>query len=122
MVGFDGNGYGNGENFNGAETKKSYYNAAKGAGYLFEVIQGLLNGYNLTSRSFKSNLLTTTLSNGSNTITMYVNADTQDLKATPTVTASGSKCYLIGYGVEGPYQEVSGSVTLQPGQAVICVG
>ena len=54
MVGFDGNGYGNGIG-NGAETNpdgtgKSYYNAAKTAGYQFELIQGVLNGYSLSSR------------------------------------------------------------------------
>ena len=41
-----------------------------------------------------------------------------------TVTASGSECYLVGYGVgtaAAPYQAVSGSVTLAPGQAVICI-
>ena len=68
--------------------------------------------------------MTTTLSNGSNTITMYVNADVQNMSASKTVTASGSVCYLVGYGVgtaEAPYDVVSGSVTLQPGQAVICV-
>ncbi len=128
MVGFDGNGYGNGIG-NGAKTNpdgtgKSYYNAAKTAGYQFELIQGVLNGYSLSSRNYSSNLLTTTLSNGSNTITMYVNADTQALSAEPTVTASGSVCYLVGYGVgtaSDPYQVVSGSVELKPGQAVICV-
>ena len=123
MVGFDGNGYGNGIG-NDATTGYSYYNAAKTAGYQFELIQGVLNGYSLTSRSFSSNLLTTKLSNGSNTITMYVNADTVNMSATKTVTASGSVCYLVGYGVgtaDAPYSVVSGSVTLQPGQAVICV-
>ena len=124
MVGFDGNGDGNGIG-NNATSGYSYYNAAKTAGYQFELIQGVLNGYKLQTRNYSSNLLTTTLSNGSNTITMYVNADTQDVSATKTVTASGSVCYLVGYGVgtaEAPYQVVSGSVTLEPGQAVICVG
>ena len=124
MVGFDGNGYGNGIG-NNATSGYSYYNAAKGAGYQFELIQGVLNGYKLQTRNYSSNLLTTTLSNGSNTITMYVNADTQDVSATKTVTISGSVCYLVGYGVgtaEAPYQVVEDSVTLQPGQAVICVG
>ena len=124
MVGFDGNGYGNGIG-NQAETGKSYYNAAKTAGYQFELIQGLFNGYSLQTRNHSSNLLTTTLSNGANTITMYVNADVQNMSATKTVTASGSVCYLVGYGVgtaDAPYQVVSGSITLQPGQAVICVG
>ena len=128
MVGFDGKGYGNGIG-NGAETNpdgtgKSYYNAAKTAGYQFELIQGVLNGYSLSSRNYSSNLLTTTLSNGSNTITMYVNADTQNVSETVTVTASGSVCYLVGHGVgtaSDPYQVVSGSVELKPGQAVICV-
>ena len=124
MVGFDGNGYGNGIG-NNATRGYSYYNAAKGAGYQFELIQGVLNGYKLQTRNYSSNLLTTTLSNGSNTITMHVNADTQNVSATKTVTISGSVCYLVGYGVgtaEAPYQVVSGSVTLEPGQAVICVG
>ncbi len=126
MVGFDGKGFGNGIK-NGAILGHSYYDSAKTAGYQFELIQGVLNGYSLVSRGYDddSNLLTTTLSNGSNVITMYVNADTQELSATPTVTASGSVCYLVGYGVVGenrePYTVVSGSVTLQPGQAVICV-
>lgn len=124
MVGFNGKGYGNGIN-NAAEDGKSYYNAAKTAGYQFEFIQGVLNGYQLTSRSVESNLLTTTLSNGSNIITMYVNSDTQKLTAEKTVSISGSVCYLVGYGVgtaDAPYQVVSGSVTLKAGQAVICVG
>ena len=124
MVGFDGNGYGNGIG-NEAENGKSYYNAAKTAGYQFELIQGLFNGYSLKTRDHSSKLLTTTLSNGANTITMYVNADVQNMSATKTVTASGSVCYLVGYGVgtaDAPYQVVSGSITLQPGQAVICVG
>ncbi|MBQ8405779.1 MAG: hypothetical protein IJX09_03910, partial [Clostridia bacterium] len=124
MVGFDGNGYGNGIG-NNATSGYSYYNAAKTAGYQFELIQGVLNGYKLQTRNYSSNLLTTTLSTGSNTITMYVNADTQNVSATKTVAISGSVCYLVGYGVgtaEAPYQVVSGSVTLEPGQAVICVG
>ncbi len=126
MVGFDGNGYGNGIG-NNATSGYSYYNAAQKAASQFEVIQSIFNGYKLKTRDYNSSkeLLTTTLSNGSKTITMYTNADTCDLKATPSVTASGSVCYLIGYGVgtaEQPYQVVSGSVTLQPGQAVICVG
>ena len=127
MVGYDGNGYGNGIG-NGAEMVdgkgKSYYNAAATAGYQFELIQGILNGYSLVSRNDSSNLLTTTLSNGSNMITMYVNADTIDMNVSKTVTASGSVCYLVGIGVgtaDAPYQVVSGSITLQPGQAVICV-
>ena len=125
MVGFDGNGYGNGIG-NGVESGKSYYDAAKTAGYQFELIQGVLDGYSLVSRSDSSDKLVTTLSNGSNTITMYVNADTMDVSKSITVSASGSVCYLIGYGVgtaEAPYKVVSnGSITLQPGQAVICVG
>ena len=124
MVGYDGNGYGNGLN-NGAIVGHSYYDAAKTAGYQFELIQGVLNGYSLESRSDSANLLTTTLKKDGSTITMYVNADTIDMSASVTVTASGSACYLVGYNVVGengePYQVVSGSVTLQPGQAVICV-
>ena len=124
MVGFDGNGYGNGI---GNNASGSYYNAAQTAASQFEVIQSIFNGYKLKTTSYNDSkkLLTTTLSNGSKTITMYTNADTMSLSATPSVTASGSVCYLIGYGVgtaEQPYQVVSGSVTLQPGQAVICVG
>jgi CubicO group peptidase (beta-lactamase class C family) len=113
-----------GKGLNGAEDNKSYYNAAKTAGYQFELIQGVLNGYSLTIRNYEDNLLTTTLSNGSNKITMYVNADTLNMSETVNVTASGS-CYLVGYGVgteQVPYEVVSGNVTLQPGQAVICVG
>ena len=126
MVGFDGNGYGNGyvngTQINGAENGKSYYETAKKAGYQYELIQGVLNGYNFTSRNYNSNLLTTTLSNGSNTITMYVNADTMNMSGNVTVTASGS-CYLVGYGLDGYYQDVANgaSVTLTPGQALICV-
>ncbi len=126
MVGYDGNGYGNGyvngTQINGAENGKSYYETAKKAGYQYELIQGVLNGYNFTSRNYNSNLLTTTLSNGSNTITMYVNADTMNMSGNVTVTASGS-CYLVGYGLDGYYQDVANgaSVTLTPGQALICV-
>ncbi|MBQ7373081.1 MAG: hypothetical protein IJW64_00760 [Clostridia bacterium] len=126
MVGFDGNGYGNGIG-NGATTGYSYYNAAKTAGYQFELIQGVLNGYSFTGRIDDSSscLTTTTLSNGSNTITFYVNADSRNMEEKIEVTASGSVCYLVGYGVgtaDAPYQVVSGSITLEPGQAVICVG
>lgn len=121
MVGFDGNGYGNGI---GNNASGSYYNAAKTAGYQFELIQGLLDGYDWQTRSVSGDLLTTTLSNGTNTATMYVNADEDKMSASVTVTASGSECYLVGYGVgtaDAPYQAVSGSVTLAPGQAVICI-
>ena len=125
MVGYDGNGYGNGLNgLNNASG--SYYNAASIAGYQFELIQGLFNGYSLKTRDHSSDLLTTTLSNGSKTITMYVNADVQNMSTNKTVTISGSTCYLIGYGVgtaAAPYQvTTAGSVTLAPGQAVICIG
>ena len=130
MVGFDGNGYGNGIG-NGAlknddNTGYSYYNAAKTAGYQFELIQGLLDGYVWKTRSHDDgeNLLTTTLSNGTKTATFYVNADVENMSDPVTVTASGSECYLVGFGVgtaAAPYQTVSGSVTLQPGQAVICI-
>ena len=123
MVGFDGNGYGNGL---GNSASGSYYNAAKRAGYQYELIQGVLNGYKLNSRVYSNNLLTTTLTkSGAANITMYVNADTMNVSATTRVTASGSVCYLVGYGVgteDAPYQVVSGDITLQPGQAVICVG
>lgn len=124
MVGYDGNGYGNGIG-NKVEKNKSFYNAAKTAGYQFELLQGWLDGYEWQSRnhSDSKNLLTTTLSNGSKTATMYVNADVDSMSGSVTVTASGSTCYLIGYGVgtaEAPYQKASGSVTLAPGQAVIC--
>ena len=123
MVGYDGNGDGNGI---GNNASGSYYNAAKTAGYQFELIQGLLDGYTWQTRTHndRENLLTTTLSNGSNTITCYVNADVDGMSGSVTVTASGSQCYLVGYGVgtaEAPYQAVSGSVTLAPGQAVICM-
>ena len=121
MVGYDGNGYGNGI---GNNASGNYYNAAKIAGYQFELIQGLLDGYDWKTRSVSGNLLTTTLSNGTNTATMYVNADEDEMSSSVTVTASGSQCYLVGYGVgtaEAPYQAVSGSVTLAPGQAVICI-
>ena len=126
MVGFDGNGYGNGIG-NGAEMVdgkgKSYYNAAATAGYQFELIQGLLNGYSLDSRNYNDNtkLLTTTLiKSGASDITIYVNADTQSVSANCSVAASGSVYYLVGYEVG--YQVVqSGSITLAPGQALICV-
>lgn len=121
MVGYDGNGYGNGI---GNKASGSYYNAAKTAGYQFELIQGLLDGYDWKTRSVSGDLLTTTLSNGTNTATMYVNADEDKMSSSVKVTASGSQCYLVGYGVgtaEAPYQAVSGSVTLAPGQAVICI-
>ena len=122
MVGVDGNGLGNGI---GNIASGSYYNAAATAGYQYEVIQGIMNGYKLASRAYSNNLLTTTLTkSGAANITMYVNADTMNMSATTMVTAAGSKCYLIGKGIgstEMPYQLVSGSVTLQPGQAVICV-
>ena len=120
MVGFDGMGYGNGIG-NKAGDNYSYYDAAAKAGYQFEIIQGLLNGYQLLSRKVQSNLLTTTLTNGTNTITVYVNADTQSLSATPTANAQGSKCYLFGHGIDGYYQMVSGRTTLQPGQAIVCI-
>ena len=125
MVGYDGNGYGNGIG-NNVENGKSFYNAAKTAGYQYELIQGLLDGYEWKTRDHNDskNLLTTTLSNGSKTATMYVNADVDNMSGSVTVTASGSECYLVGYNVgtaEAPYQAVSGSVTLAPGQAVICI-
>lgn len=124
LGGYDGNGYGNGIG-NKVEKGKSFYNAAKTAGYQYELIQGWLDGYEWQTRDHNDskNLLTTTLSNGTNTATMYVNADVDSMSGSVTVTASGSTCYLIGYGIgtaEAPYQAVSGSVTLAPGQAVIC--
>ena len=122
MVGFDGNGYGNGS---GNSASGSYYNAAKTAGYQYELVQGVLNGYKLKSRSYSNNLLTTTLTkSGAGNITMYVNADTMSVSSSVGVSASGSVCYLVGIGVgteDAPYQVVSGNITLQPGQAVICV-
>ena len=125
MVGFDGNGYGNGKG-NKVEENKCFYDAAKIAGYQFELIQGLLDGYVWKTRDHNDskNLLTTTLTKGTKTATFYVNADVDGMKGSVTVTASGSECYLIGYGVgtaAAPYQAVSGSVTLAPGQAVICI-
>lgn len=127
MVGYDGyTGYGNGvvngNTMNNASG--SYYEAAKKAGYQFELIQWLLDGYDWQTRSVSGNLLTTTLSNGSNTATVYVNADEDNMKDSVTVTVSGSQCYLVGYDVgtaEAPYEAVSGSVTLKPGQAVFCI-
>jgi hypothetical protein len=85
-----------------------------------------LDGYEWKTRNHNDskNLLTTTLSNGTKTATFYVNADVDGMSGSVTVTASGSECYLVGYGVgtaEAPYQAVSGSVTLAPGQAVICI-
>jgi hypothetical protein len=123
MVGYDGNGYGNGKG-NSVEEGKSFYNAAKTAGYQFEVIQGWLDGYKLDTRTVSGDLLTTELSKGTKKATVYVHADTQKLDGTVNVTASGSKCYLIGIGVgtaDAPYTTVSGSVTLAPGQALICI-
>ncbi|MBE7100963.1 MAG: hypothetical protein E7364_05070 [Clostridiales bacterium] len=125
LGGYNGEGYGNGIGNNVAEGK-CFYDAAKTAAYQFELIQGLLDGYEWKTRSHSDskNLLTTTLSNGTNTATMYVNADVDGMSGSVTVTASGSQCYLVGYGVgtaEAPYQAVSGSVTLAPGQAVICI-
>ena len=121
MVGYSGDGYGNGL---GNNASGSYYNAAKTAGYQFELIQGWLDGYNWVDRKVSGDLLTTHLSNGTNEATMYVNADEDKQSGSVTVTASGSTCYLIGYGVgtaETPYQAVSGSVTLAPGQALLCI-
>ena len=119
--GFDGNGYGNGI---GNKASGCYYDAAKTAGYQFEILQGWLDDYEWKTRNVSGNLLTTTLSNGSQTATMYVNADVTQVSRTVSCNASGSVCYLIGYGVgtaEAPYHVVSGSVTLQPGQAVLCI-
>ena len=125
MVGFDGEGYGNGNGLNGAEDGKSYYDTAKNANYLYELIQGLLDGYTLQTRSDSKNKLVTTLSNESGrTATIYVNADTIQMSESITVTASGTECYLVGLGVgtaEAPYQTVSGEKTLAPGQALICL-
>ena len=124
MVGFDGEGYGNGNGLNGAEERKSYYATAQKANYQFELIQGLLNGYSFVSRSYKTDLLTTTLSNGTRTATFYVNADTQSLSAKPSVTASGTECYLVGDGLNSDYYKkvISGTtIELQPGQALICL-
>ena len=125
MVGYDGNGYGNGVG-NNVEEGKCFYDAAKKAAYQFELIQGLLDGYDWQTREHNDskNYLKTTLSNGTRTATMYVNADVDGMSGTYTVTVSG-ECYLVGWNVgtaEVPYQAVSGSVTLQPGQAVICMG
>ena len=122
MVGFDGNGYGNGI---GNNASGSYYNAAQTAAKQFELIQGVLNGYSLYSRSVSNNLLTTTLKkSGAGDIKMYVNADTMSVSNPVSVNVTGT-CYLVGIGVgtaNAPYQVVSGNITLQPGQAVICVG
>ena len=122
MVGFDGNGYGNGI---GNNASGSYYNAAQTAAKQFELIQGVLNGYSLYSRSVSNNLLTTTLKkSGAGDIKMYVNADTMSVSKPVNVNVTGT-CYLVGIGVgtaNAPYQVVSGNVTLNPGQAVICIG
>ena len=131
MVGFDGNGYGNGIG-NGAlknddDTGYSYYNAAKTAGYQFELIQGLLDGYEWKSRSVSGNKLTTTLSNGTNTATFYVNADVTQMKNKVTFDEiTGNEFYLVGYGVgtpEAPYEVKTNvtSITLYPGQALIVI-
>ena len=123
LAGFDGNGYGNGI---GNNASGCYYNAAQRAAAQYELIQGWLDGYEWMTRNHNDskNLLTTTLSNGTKTATMYVNADVDSMSGSVTVTASGSVCYLVGYGVgtaEAPYQIVSGSVPLAPGQAVLCI-
>ena len=125
MAGFDGNGYGNGI---GNEASGCYYNAAKMAGYQFELIQGWLNGYTWKSRTLSGNKLTTALTNGTKTATMYVNADVTEMKNNVSYNISGSKCYLIGYGIKDEngnalaYKEVAaGSITLAPGQAVLCM-
>ncbi len=124
MVGFDGNGYGNGI---GNNASGSYYNAAKTAGLQFELIQGVLNGYSLYSRSVSNNLLTTTLKkSGASDIKMYVNADTMSVSNPVSVNATGT-CYLVGIGVgteDAPYAVYQNgfSGSLAPGQAVICVG
>ena len=122
--GYDGEGYGNGIG-NGANSEIDYYAAAKTAAYQFELIQGWLDGYVWQTRSHSDseNLLTTTLSNGTNTATMYVNADVDGMSGSVTVTAmSGKTCYLVGYGID-TYQIVNAdsSVTLVPGQALLCI-
>jgi hypothetical protein len=129
MVGFDGKGYGNGIDPN-HKASGSYYDAAAKAGKQFEFIQGLLDGYTLKTRTYDSSkcLLTTTLTNGTNTITMYVYADTMSssgsMKNSITVTLKGTTCYRIGYGLnDGEYYRSvnSGVATLTAGQAFICV-
>jgi hypothetical protein len=126
MVGFNGNGYGNGNGINGAQNNHSYYSAAQSSAMLFEWLQGKLDGYSLVSRTYSNNLLTTSLSNGSKQIKMYVNADTMNMSSSVTVSNLSGECYLLGYNVgtmNACYQEYSGSsVTLQPGQAIICLG
>lgn len=124
MVGYDGNGYGNGI---GNNASGSYYNAAKTAGYQFELIQGLLDGYNWKTRSVSGDLLTTTLKNASgNTITCYVNADVDGMSETVKVDANVNGCntyYKIGYGI-ATYEVVAKGTTnesLAPGQALICL-
>ena len=123
MCGYDGNGYGNGEQY-GNKASGCYYNAAKQAGYQFELIQGVLDGYEWKTRSVSGDLLTTTLSNGTNTATMYVNAAVDDMSGEVTVMAKGSQCYLVGYGLNGAdyvVKTAGESVTLQPGQALLCI-
>ena len=129
MVGYDGNGYGNGYG-NKVEKNKSFYDAAKMAGYQFELIQGWLNGYEWKTRNHNDskNLLTTALSNGSKTATMYVNADVDGMSGSATVTVSGKTCYMIGYNVKDAngdtvaYKTVSaGTYSLAPGQAILCM-
>ncbi len=126
MVGFDGKGYGNGI---GNKASGCYYDVAKMAGYQFELIQGWLDGYEWTSRSHSDseNLLTTTLSKGKSTATMYVNADVDNMSGSAEVEVSG-KCYLIGYDVKDSqgntvaYKVVpEGTYELKPGQAILCI-
>ena len=115
---YKGNGYGNGIG-NTNNDQRSFYNVAKTAGEQFEFIQGILDGYDLTQRGTSGNLLTTKLSNGTKTATMYVNKYTANTTTTVNVTATGT-AYLVGRGVN-IYQMVSGSVNIAPGQAVICI-
>lgn len=129
MVGYDGNGYGNGIVNNASG---SYYNAAKTAGYQFELIQGWLDGYSWATRglSNNSNLLTTTLKKDLNSeteipVTCYVNADVNSMSATVSVSANVNGCntyYKIGHGI-ATYEDVTKgtSVSLAPGQALICL-
>lgn len=124
MVGYGGDGYGNGIGNNVEKEGKSFYHAAKQAGYQFELIQGFLDGYDWKTRSVSGNLLTTTLSNGTSTATMYVNADEDKMSSSVTVTAKGSRCYLVGYGLNGADYVVKTAgdpVTLVPGQALLCI-
>ena len=126
IAGYDGNykgdGYGNGIG-NTNNDQRSFYNVAKTASEQFEFIQGILDGYNLTGRSDSNNVLTTTLSNGTKTATVYVNSDTVNVSETVSCTlTSGKEYYLIGYDVGCQKKTSDGnSISIAPGQAVLYI-